>query len=60
MTGLELVSQLRTQGANVPVLLVTGSLSPAIAARATQLGIEKVLEKPLAEDDLLSFVTAHR
>jgi two-component system response regulator FixJ len=59
MTGLELVSLLRTEGTEVPVLLITGSFSPAIVARAAQLGIEKVLEKPPAEEDLLSFVDAH-
>src|SRR5277367_848135 len=55
MTGLELVAQLRGEGARMPVLLTTGSPSPAIVARAAELGIEKVLEKPLDEDDLLSF-----
>jgi two-component system, LuxR family, response regulator FixJ len=60
MTGLELVARLRNDGAHLPVLLITGSLSPTIVARAAELGIEKVLEKPLKEDDLLSFVNAHR
>ena len=59
MTGLELAARLRTEGASIPVLLITGSSTPAIVARAAQLGIEKVLEKPPAEDDLLSFVNAH-
>jgi two-component system response regulator FixJ len=60
MTGLELVSRLRSQNARTPVLLITSLLSSAIADRAAQLGIEMVLEKPLKEDDLLSFVDAHR
>jgi two-component system, LuxR family, response regulator FixJ len=46
MTGLELVERLRADGADVPVMLITGSLSPAIVARAAELGIERVLEKP--------------
>ena len=58
MTGLELVARLRSEEVRTPVLLVTGSPSPAILARAAELGIEKVLEKPLKEDDLLSFVNA--
>lgn len=58
MTGLDLVQRLRDDGASIPVLLITGSPSPAIVARAAQLGIEKVLEKPPEEDDLLSFVRA--
>jgi FixJ family two-component response regulator len=59
MTGLELVARLQSKGARIPVLLITGSPSPAIAARAAQLGIEKVLEKPPVEDDLLKFIAAH-
>lgn len=49
MTGLELVSRLRSDGTALPVLLITGSPSPAILAGAAQLGVEKVLEKPLDE-----------
>lgn len=59
MTGLELVARLRLWGRAVPVLLITGSPSRAIAARAAELGIERVLEKPPVEDDLLSFVAQH-
>jgi two-component system, LuxR family, response regulator FixJ len=59
MTGLELAARLRINGTCIPVLLITGSPSPAIVARAAQLGIEKVLEKPPIEDDLLNFVDAH-
>jgi FixJ family two-component response regulator len=59
ITGLELTAQLRATGKSLPVLLITGSPSPAIAARAAKLGIEKVLDKPPGEDDLLSFVTTH-
>jgi two-component system, LuxR family, response regulator FixJ len=59
MTGLELAAQLRMDGVGIPVLLFSAQLSPAVIARAAQLGIEKVLEKPPAEDELLSFVDAH-
>ncbi len=59
MTGLELTARLRTAGEDLPVLLITGSPSPAIASRAAQLGVEAVLEKPLNEDTLLRFVATH-
>lgn len=59
VTGLELAAHLRGDGNDVPVLLITGSLSPAIIERARQLGIERVLEKPPPEDELLRFVDAH-
>jgi two-component system, LuxR family, response regulator FixJ len=60
MTGLELAERLRSEGVEVPVMLITGSPSPAIVARAAQLGIRKVLEKPPTEAELLNFIAAHR
>lgn len=59
MTGLELAQKLRDHGATIPILLVTGSPSPAIVSRAAQLGIVNVLEKPPEEADLLNFVSAY-
>jgi len=59
MTGLVLAERLRDAGQTIPVLLMTGSPSPAIAARAAELGIERVLEKPPVEADLLDFIAAH-
>jgi FixJ family two-component response regulator len=60
MTGLELAERLRANGAVIPILLVTGSPSPAIVARGAELGIERVLEKPLSDGDLMNFINAHR
>jgi len=60
MTGLQLAARLRALGMDVPVLLITASPSTAITARAAELGIERVLEKPPHEDELLRFVEAHR
>jgi two-component system, LuxR family, response regulator FixJ len=59
MTGLELVAKLHAAGQPTHILLITASASPEVVARAAQLGIEKVLEKPLNEDDLLGFVNAY-
>jgi len=59
MTGLELAAQLRGDGADIPILLVTAQPSPAVIARAAELGIERVLSKPPTEDDLLSFINAY-
>ena len=59
MTGLELAAKLRSDGGRIPILLFSAQLSPAIMAKASQLGIEKVLGKPPAEDELLDFVDAH-
>jgi two-component system, LuxR family, response regulator FixJ len=58
MTGLELAERLWTDGVGIPILLVTGSPFPAIVARAAELGVDRVLEKPLEETDLLDFINA--
>jgi FixJ family two-component response regulator len=57
MTGLEVLAQLRAAGARLPVVLITGSISPDLERRATELGA-RVMVKPLVEDDLLAFVGA--
>jgi two-component system, LuxR family, response regulator FixJ len=59
MTGLELAAHLRSERAGIPVLLITGSPSPAIITRATELGVQKVLDKPPEDDELLQFVELH-
>jgi FixJ family two-component response regulator len=59
MTGLELAQKLREEKSDIPILLITGAPSPAIVIRAAELGIERVLEKPPDEDDLLAFVNKH-
>ena len=54
MAGLELAEILRVDGAAIRILLITGLPSPAIFARAAELGI-KVLEKPTSDEELLDF-----
>ncbi|MFL5288425.1 MAG: response regulator transcription factor [Rhodopila sp.] len=56
ISGLELATRLRAGEWQLPILLITGVLSPAIVARAEELGIEKVLEKPPAEPDIMAFI----
>lgn len=56
MTGLELVAQLRTNGVGARIMLITGSATPAIRARAAELGIAQVMEKPPGEDELVAFI----
>jgi two-component system response regulator FixJ len=55
-TGLELLTLLRQSGAGLPTALITGSPSPDLVRQATALGAARVLEKPLTDDALLSFV----
>lgn len=56
MTGLHLAERLREGGSIIPIMLITGSLSPDIATHAARLGIHQVLEKPATESELIGFV----
>jgi FixJ family two-component response regulator len=58
ITGLELIERLRADGVDAPILLVTALISPSIIARAAELGVERVLEKPPREDDIMRFVAS--
>jgi FixJ family two-component response regulator len=59
MTGLELVSRLRAGGIDVPVMLVTSAPSPGVLARAAEIGVERVLEKPPSEAEVIGFVSRY-
>jgi two-component system response regulator FixJ len=56
MTGLELVGRLKNRVSPNHIMLITGSLSPAIVEQAGSLGVTIVVEKPPATDRLLKFV----
>lgn len=56
LSGLEMLAALRGRGHTTPALLITGSLTPDMLHRAAELGVARVLEKPLDEDDLLGFI----
>ena len=56
MTGLELAETLRAGGISIPILLITASPSLDVLARAAELGIDRVLEKPTRDEDLLDFI----
>jgi DNA-binding NtrC family response regulator len=51
ITGTELAAQIRAIRPEMPVLLMSGFVTPALAAKAQALGIE-VLPKPLASRDI--------
>jgi two-component system, LuxR family, response regulator FixJ len=60
MTGLELISLLRSRGSRIPAALITASSSPEMARRAAQLSAT-LFDKPVAEEDLMHFIaTAQR
>ena len=60
MAGLELAERLRADGSEIPIVLITGASTPTIVARAAELGINRVLAKPCADEDMLDFINASR
>jgi FixJ family two-component response regulator len=56
MTGLEVAARLRAENWRFPILLITAGPSPAIAARAAELGLDSVLPKPFVETDIMAFI----
>ncbi|MBW8905813.1 MAG: response regulator, partial [Betaproteobacteria bacterium] len=52
LTGCELARAVRAVRPDIPVVLMSGFVSPALAARARDLGITEVLSKPLVERDI--------
>jgi len=55
-TGLDLVEELRSIGANVPVIMLTGYGSEWICAAAFRLGVSDYLQKPVNAVDLVAAV----
>ena len=51
-----MVDRLRARGVNIPVMLITGALTPEIATRAGRMQLEKVVEKPASAEDVMTFV----
>ena len=56
MTGVEMIAELNARGVSIPTLLITGANSPRIVQQATELGVMKVLEKPMSHHELLRFI----
>jgi signal transduction histidine kinase/CheY-like chemotaxis protein len=52
MTGCELAKAIRALRPEIPIVLMSGFVSPALTARARELAIVDVLSKPLVERDI--------
>lgn len=52
MTGLQMIEKGHALGAHFPSLLLSGYVSKDVAVSALNMGINKVLEKPAAPDDI--------
>lgn len=58
MTGSELVLRLRGLHATIPIVLMSGFVSPALLVRAREAGVAEVLGKPLAARDIARALAA--
>ena len=52
MTGSELAGEIRRLRPDIPILLMSGYVTPALAARAKEIGVRDVLAKPLVMGDI--------
>jgi nitrogen-specific signal transduction histidine kinase/CheY-like chemotaxis protein len=52
LTGSDLVREIRKLRPEIPIVIMSGVVTPAFSARARELGATEVLAKPLAERDL--------
>ena len=53
MTGLEFLEVLRAQHVAVPVIMITARSDAALRERALRAGAVTLLDKPVADDDLV-------
>jgi len=56
LDGLEFIDELRKRGSQVPVIMITATANPEIECRAAELGIQRVLRKPLSHQALLGTI----
>ncbi|MDM0113994.1 PAS domain-containing protein [Variovorax sp. J22R133] len=52
MTGSELARELRRIRPDIPILLMSGYVTPALTTRAREIGVRDVLAKPLVAGDI--------
>jgi CheY-like chemotaxis protein len=52
MTGSELAKEIRKLHPNIPIVLMSGYVTPALHTRAQEAGVVEVLAKPLVSRDI--------
>ena len=60
MTGLELAQHMRGSGDLRPIMLMSGSITPDIMAKAALIEIQEVVEKPMRDEHVIRFVESAR
>lgn len=56
MTGIQLLRELKAIGNTTPSLLITGAHDEAVAREALDIGVMRVLDKPMETSELLRFI----
>ena len=56
LSGLDVVSELRARGSEVPIIMITATAGPTLERSAAELGIKRVLEQPLPSQALLQAI----
>jgi len=56
MNGLELVVHLRSRNNRIPVMLISGGLTPELRERAEEIGVDLVCDKPPAPEMITDFI----
>lgn len=56
LNGLDFMSELRGRGNNVPAIMITATTDTSVERRAAELGIKRVLKKPLSNRILLDAI----
>jgi two-component system response regulator FixJ len=56
MTGIELAQELKRQGKQVPVIIITGHADVPLAVQAMHAGASDFIEKPFADDAMLNAI----
>lgn len=52
LSGLALLRQLRAEGLNLPIIILTNAHEPSMHRQAVRFGADRVVEKPLINDML--------
>lgn len=58
LNGIELARAIRQIRPDVPIVLMSGFVSPALVARVQEIGVSEVLSKPLVARDIARLVAS--
>jgi two-component system response regulator FixJ len=58
MNGIELLETMRARGLTMPVIMITAKSGGSLRAQALRAGASALLDKPVADDDLVRAIGA--